>query len=175
MEVSVPGIVIIGWRARGEALRGRAVRETRWRSERDIDDTDHPWVEAGDVFAAARLQMHATPPLDTMDHAGLDEEPRADRRVPVNLHKTLQREPTIGPRFGRARRRDVVGAETIALPQSYVRRTCFSIGLPREASLIDIEFTRRGRCRLVSGSYVQAFGLLAFWLWNIPGVYRSAI
>ena len=62
---------------------------------RVVGDRRQPGNNGVDVFAFARLQVHAAPPLDAMDAANLDQHLVGERHRPVSGDKALEREPAI--------------------------------------------------------------------------------
>ncbi len=135
MQVLVPRVV---------QLAVQPVHPVRGR----LDHRNHARIDARETAVVPGLDFHVAPPFHSVDGAGLEQEPVADGRVPVNLDKALQREPPIVPRFRvceRVRRRfgpDVVGTEAQVFLLVRDADLVLGVGLPRGAPHVDLEPAR---------------------------------
>ena len=83
-------------------MRRRTIGQRRARDRVEgVGDRDHAGLQVVDVAQLAHLRLHAAPAFDAVDAAGFDQQPVADRRVPVHGDEALQRETAVVAGLGR--------------------------------------------------------------------------
>ena len=134
VEIPVPRVVVGG---------GRAIRQRRARDRVEgVADRDHARLQVIDVAQLAHLRLHAAPALDAVDAAGLDQQPVADRRVPVHVTKRCSGNRRSLPASGELTTSRVADRRPSCRRRSSPGRRlmpilCLGLDLPRQARLVD--------------------------------------